>query len=235
MQYDCRFTKQFIGEHVQLLPLIFIVKLDTWDLLGCTVFVNGGWCILRNIGVPILTCIWWSNRSCTLLDPSVSWGFCLFVCFLLFLFVFVFVFVLLLFCLLLFFFWMTSLISESVSHACHFRQCLVMFSGRRISQRCWNQLGYLSHSPVCLSTVSWYTCSDDSFAWPLLVCPRPASLDTIQYNTIQCYIAVLSRPLLMISELLPNGADLKYATINKLPMMPLPCWIVFKSIRWMNK
>ena len=89
MQYDCRFTKQFIGEHVQLLPLIFIVKLDTWDLLGCTVFVNGGWCILRNIGVPILTCIWWSNRSCTLLDPSVSWGFCLFVCFLLFLFVFV--------------------------------------------------------------------------------------------------------------------------------------------------
>ena len=53
-------------------------------------------------------------------------------------------------------------ISQSVLPAGHFWQSLPKFSGRSVSQRCWNHSGYLSHSLVCSNSVSWYACRIDS-------------------------------------------------------------------------
>ena len=59
--------------------------------------------------------------------------------------------------------WTRSLISDSVLPPGHSRQRFPKFSGRSVSQRRRNRFGYLSHSVVCLSSVSWHTC-------PLPVC-----------------------------------------------------------------
>ena len=40
------------------------------------------------------------------------------------------------------------------------------FSGRSVWQRCHDQPGYLSHSLVCPSSVSWHSCNTESSAWP---------------------------------------------------------------------
>ena len=63
-----------------------------------------------------------------------------------------------------------SLISDSVLPA------LSRFSSRSVSQRCQNQLGYLSLSLVCLSSVSWHTCSIESSAWPIQDLPVPVCI-----------------------------------------------------------
>ena len=41
---------------------------------------------------------------------------------------------------------MRNLISEAISPAGHFWQCRCKFSGKGVSQRCWNQFGYLFHT-----------------------------------------------------------------------------------------
>ena len=53
---------------------------------------------------------------------------------------------------------------DSVLPAGHSQQRFPKFSGGSVSQKCWNWFGYLSHSLVCLSSVSWHTCSIESSA-----------------------------------------------------------------------
>ena len=61
----------------------------------------------------------------------------------------------------------------SLCFACWpFSTCFPKSSGRSVSWRRRNQFGYLSHSLVCLSCVSWHTCSID----PSKTCPVPVCI-----------------------------------------------------------
>ena len=71
--------------------------------------------------------------------------------------------------------WLWSLISGSVLPAGHCRQCFPKFSGRSFSQRRRDQIGYLSHCLVCLSSISWHTCSIKS-SDPPKTCPVPVCI-----------------------------------------------------------
>ena len=74
----------------------------------------------------------------------------------------------------LLFSWMRSLISDSVLPAGHSRHCFPKCSGSSVSYRRRNRFGYLSHSLVCLSSVSWHTYSTESSAWSIQDLPRPS-------------------------------------------------------------
>ena len=68
---------------------------------------------------------------------------------------------------------MRSLISEFVLLAGHSRQRLPKFSDRSVSEMYRTRSGYFSHSLVCWSCVSWYTCSTESSACPSQDLPPP--------------------------------------------------------------
>ena len=55
----------------------------------------------------------------------------------------------------------------------HSRQCLPKCFGRSVSQRCRNRFGCLSHSLVCLISVSWHTAALSHFLDLSKTCPVP--------------------------------------------------------------
>ena len=74
------------------------------------------------------------------------------------------------------------LISDAVFPAGHSRQCFPKFSDRTVSKKRRNRFGYLSHSLVCLSSLSWYTCSTESSAWPVQGLPYPSLRPCVSFT-----------------------------------------------------
>ena len=117
-----------------------------WDCKGCTVFMDGGHTWLDSEAPPWLVFGDWAIS----VHYEVLWFAVVFLT--------------------------RSLISDSVLPVCHSWECFPKFSGRSVSWRCQNQFGYLSHSLVCLNSVSCHTCSIESSAWPIQDCPIPACI-----------------------------------------------------------
>ena len=69
---------------------------------------------------------------------------------------------------------------------------LPRFSVRSVSQRCRNRFRYLSHSLVCLSSVSWHTCSTESSAWPIPNLPHPVCVPLCLSRLSVCFALVES-------------------------------------------
>ena len=71
---------------------------------------------------------------------------------------------------------MRSLISDSILPAGHSRKSFSKFFGRSASQRRRDRFGFLSHSMICLSSVSWHTCITESCSYLRLAPSQSASL-----------------------------------------------------------
>ena len=110
---------------------LFLPPLSSWRLRPYRLHRHyGRWSHLAWQWSPTLTGLWWLSHQCTLWGLAACW------------FLGCEVWSLAPFCLL-------AIVDSAFPK----------FSGRSFSQRRRDQFGYLSHSLVCLSSVSWYTCS----------------------------------------------------------------------------